>query len=445
VIFSGDNNNDDGGVWNASFANKSDNSRHVFKVLHGGGLPHGDLLNGAVIFGGYDTAGSFGGGVEAVSASLELDYVALQGNLSHSGGAVYLWKSDSSHITNTYFIGNHATNGSALGEYGTHDYLANCVVQGNVSDSGLFAVSGGVQRVVFVSMGGNDLGSGVIARSDSGQLAIDRSVFWSNSYQQSLVWVGGSPSWSNSDVQGGITGSSWNSNMGTDSGGNFTTDPSWNSASRADDGNGNLLSEDDGLVPKSVSILAGSIPLSRSSTYGRDLIDNVRNDECSPGAYEPKQDAQQLELGYYNSTTRIWTKAERIVTFIGPYDTNDTYGGLAHKLGTNANYNVRLSVSPNKHVGAKFYGYVYFGDSLGNTITGSVKMYFFRDTTIGGKWIYYNYICADGGECADGKKLLLINWKRYSNLDLAKSQTLYVDSKSKISLHVDVPRSQFAE
>jgi len=443
VIFSGDVNNDDGGVWNTSFTNKSDNSRHVLKVLRGGGLPHGDLFNGAVIFGGYDSsAGSFGGGVEAISASLELDYVALQGNLSYSGGAVYLWKSDSSHVTNTYFIGNHATNGSALGEYGTHDYLANCVVQGNVSDSGLFAVSGGVQRVVFVSMGGNNLGSGVIARSDSGQLAIDRSVFWSNSYQQSFGYLGNSIAWSNSDVQGGITGSGWNSNVGTDLGGNFTTDPSWNSASRADDGSGNLLTKNDGLDPQSNSAIIKKVAIPEKKMF--DLFDFSRGEgNCSPGAYEVVQnDKQMATLGYYNLNTKVWHDADEIKVFGGPYDTNDACGMLQYMMAASESYCIRIVANRNKHVGNVFYADVFFEDSSGNAVTDKLRMNFYQDAEANGMVTYLSYRFNGAGY--EGKKLFLSDSKTCNLIQFSGQSVLYVNPVARLLFHVSIPRSQFA-
>ena len=447
VIFSGDNSNDDGGVWNTSFANKSDNSRHVLKVLHGGGLPHGDLLNGAVIFGGYDSsAGSFGGGIEAVSASLELDYVALQGNLSHSGGAVYLWKSDSTHITNTYFIGNHAINGSALGEYGTHAYLANCVVQGNVSDSGLFAVSGGIQRVVFVSMGGNNLGSGVIARSDSGQLVIDRSVFWSNTYQQNLGYLGNSIAWSNSDVQGGITGSSWNRSMGTDSGGNLTTDPSWNSASRADDGNGNLLSEHDGLDLSSGSNLSSSVPNLSSDPFDKDIFQFVRLIKTAPGSYEAvNTDSNTSSLGYYNSKTGMWTPATRINVL------NPNRRRVGSTMATAADYYIRILLPANKYadeyVGSSFYADVCLKDENDQAVTSSIRMMFYQCGTVDGKRAYYNILNDGSGAYQKGKMLLLVNDKSYENNVYDHVQALYVPTiaSSRCGLFVSVPHHQFTD
>jgi parallel beta-helix repeat protein len=443
VVLSGDNQQNDRNTLAGLLGNKNDNSRHVVKFYRGSGLPYTSVVSGVVVSGGYSSASNgLGAGVEAVSASPVLDYVLLNNNISgQSGAAIYLYSSDSTKITNSYISQNQSPIGAAISSLNTSAFIANGVIQGNQSDSGIFSVTSGTLKLLYSSIGGNNLGAGYLTRTFNGQILFDRSISWLNNYTITQGYIGLPPIWSFSDIQNSTGPTGWKSNIGIDNGSNMNIDPAWNSAQRIDNGSGQLLTENDGLRPNQSSLIKGSISSIQSQIMSadEDLLKFSRMSMTNPGAYIVYSiDPGDLSMGTLDPRTGRWYQDNSVHIYDGPDELID------QKLSTSANYTIRLQVTPQKHVGSQFYGTVSMKDETGTTVSSTATLQFYRLSTENGKWIYYSLVNNAGGTYVSGQSLLLVADQSLDGRSFPRVRSLFVQSgKQAYSLHVDVPKSQF--
>ncbi len=158
------------------------------------------------IFSG-NTADSYGGGMYSYNGSQVLVNSTFTDNAAGSGGGVYV-DDTSSTIEGCLFSGNTAEDdGGGIYNYGDSETiaLANCTFTGNTAGNG-----GGMYN-------------------DYGTVTLVNSLLWGNTATDSgdeMLNDGSTTTVSYSDIQGsGGSGDAWDTDLGTDGGGNMDSDP----------------------------------------------------------------------------------------------------------------------------------------------------------------------------------------------------------------------------
>ncbi|MFN8473726.1 MAG: choice-of-anchor Q domain-containing protein [Anaerolineae bacterium] len=182
-----------------------------------------------VTFSGNNANGD-GGGMFNENGSPTLTNVTFSGNnaTNSDGGGMYSSGDNSPTLTNVTFSGNSAIyiGGGMYSSGDNSPTLTNVTFSGNSATyygGGMYSSGDNSPTLTNVTFSGNSgyyAGGGMY--NDSNRLTIRNSILWGDSGGESL----GGATISNSIVQGsGGSGAGWNSNFGTDGGGNLDADP----------------------------------------------------------------------------------------------------------------------------------------------------------------------------------------------------------------------------
>ncbi|MFN8473725.1 MAG: choice-of-anchor Q domain-containing protein [Anaerolineae bacterium] len=233
TVLSGDLNGDDG----PNFANNGENSYHV---VTGSGTDATAILDGFTITGGNatNTASHFicpancGGAMYSDAGSPTLTNVTFSGNSAYlRGGGMANERGSNPTLTNVVLEGNTNTSGEGGGgmsNSSSSPTLTNVVFSGNSAANGYgagminYSSNPTLTNVTFSGNAAKD-GAGAMYNLGSNP-KIRNSILWGDTAKE-IHGYGSTPVVSNSIVQGSGGSANWNSNFGTDGGGNLDADP----------------------------------------------------------------------------------------------------------------------------------------------------------------------------------------------------------------------------
>ncbi len=219
-------------ILSGDIGDEADNSDNSYHVVSSSGVTKTAVLDGFTITGGYAVgAVDSGGGMFNDLSSPALMNLIFSGNVAEFGAGIFNFQS-SPTLVNVVFSGNLALFGGG----GIFNYYA--------SNPGLI-------NVTFSGNTGGGLGGG-IANSDDSNPTLANTILWNN-----IVWYDNqliiNQLYNNdnstqlirySDIQGsGGSGAGWDTNLGTDSGGNIAVDPLF--VRNPDPGDGDWLTPGD--------------------------------------------------------------------------------------------------------------------------------------------------------------------------------------------------------
>ncbi len=188
-----------------------------------------------------NTANQFGGGMSTSSTLATLLNCQFLGNTADGGGAMYNFGGADPVLTNVLFSGNAASNhGGAIYNFSNEPTLTNCTFVGNTAGM---------------------MGGGMFTDGLNLSPTFQNSIVWGNTAGVSANNISNDeavPHFLNSIVQGsGGSGAGWDTNLGTDGGGNMDMDPMFMDADGLDNNAGNL-DDDLRLMTGSPAINSGS-------------------------------------------------------------------------------------------------------------------------------------------------------------------------------------------
>ncbi|MEM8859194.1 MAG: choice-of-anchor Q domain-containing protein, partial [Chloroflexota bacterium] len=276
----------------------------------GGGIyidQDGPTLSNLVISGNSATVG---GGIGNFNSDAAMTNLTVSGNSADTGGGIANVYSDPVMINLTVSGNSAESDGGGIYNYTSNAIMTNIAIFGNSADLG-----GGLQNfysnpiMTNLSISGNSAdtsGGGIYNDADS-EVQLTNSIVYNNRASGSLTTTSASiansissinnVSYSIIDNSGGS--SSWESNIGTDSGNNLDIDPLFVtsiSASAAPTSTGDIQ-----LQPSSPAIDAGNT-LSYTSAITTDLAGNERifSGVIDLGAYESQSACPGNSIVYVN-------------------------------------------------------------------------------------------------------------------------------------------------
>jgi len=262
----------DGFVIEAGFANGPNSPQ-----ARGGGISCEDsgpaVIENCVIQNNY--ADTFGGGLYCRYGGIRVSNSVFTGNSAFDGGGLAYYIS-SVDILSSVFVGNSATNdGGAVYDFLGYGRIYNSTLTDNTADDG-----GGI--AVY------------------GNPWIANSILWDNSGGEVYIDDGGGLAFRYCDVEGCGGSSGWDSDYGTNKGGNIDEDPCFANMSSPAGFDKLFLTPDDGLKLDEDSICAESADGNYAPST--DILDMQRQDIESidnTGAGEPNY----ADIGAYEYTT----------------------------------------------------------------------------------------------------------------------------------------------
>ncbi len=290
-------------------------------VRNGGGLecegsgPEGECsptlsnLNFSGNYAGYDGGGLYANGSQEGSSSPTLTDVTFSGNYAAVGGGISndgsgiegesFGGSSSPALTNVTFSGNHAVvNGGAMcnnGQYGgtSSPTLVNVTFVGNSAESAGGAIydagdtgtsSPSLTNVTFNGNTAMNWGGAIynVGYDGASTPTITNTILWGDESpggapEISNYWA--TPTISYSIVQGSMAGGAWDTNLGTDGGGNLDETPRL------------AMLADNGGPTKTVALLVGSWAIDNADAGSCPSTDQrgvarPQGPTCDIGAYE---------------------------------------------------------------------------------------------------------------------------------------------------------------
>jgi predicted outer membrane repeat protein len=178
-----------------------------------------------------NSAGTNGGGIYNYASSPMLTNVAFSGNSASGGGGMYNHAGSSPTLTNVTFSGNSASAGGGMvNDTSSSPTLTNATFSGNTAG----AVGGGIYNydssptLTNVTFSGNSADSGGGINNYGSNSTFVNCILWGDSAPNGpeIYNTSSSPTITYSDVQAcGGSGAGWQSDCGTDGGGNIDADP----------------------------------------------------------------------------------------------------------------------------------------------------------------------------------------------------------------------------
>lgn len=285
-------------------------------------------------------AESYGGGMYNYKSAPELTDVNFTGNTSAlNGGGMYNTNTSSPKLTKVIFIGNSADNSAGgMFNYDSSPTLKHVIFSGNISVTGN---GGGMQNlnsnptltnVSFTSNNAGVFGGGMhntqnsnpsltninfvnnISTINGGAMyngvdcnpTLTNVIVWDNEANgdRSSIFAsisndsGASAEISNSLIANSGGSSNWNSDMGTDGGGNLDTNPIFVDSS-APEGSDNIFgTDDDGLMLQDISpaINTGSNTPFESGGIAEDITSDLAG---NTRIYDGSADVDVVDMGAY--------------------------------------------------------------------------------------------------------------------------------------------------
>ncbi|MHC4676721.1 MAG: hypothetical protein ACYTBZ_29910, partial [Planctomycetota bacterium] len=248
----------------------SDNSYHVVEGADGA------ILDGFTVTGGNaDGSGTnrYGGGMYNYSCSVTVRNCVFTENAAVAGGGMYVQECTLT-LTDCVFPDNTAEwYGGGIDISDCSPTITNCVFTGNVCEDPWDGYGGAIDNfdkaspiitncTFFANIA--DYGGALSNSSSTAKPKLINCIFWNNSSNQSgdEVYNYGSadPNFRHCDVNGcGGSGGGWDSNFGTDGGGNIDSDPCFAAPNTPAGSDGAYGTVDDGLhiMPDSPCVDAG--------------------------------------------------------------------------------------------------------------------------------------------------------------------------------------------
>ncbi len=270
-------------------------------VVFGQSLSSSTVFDGFTVTGGEDL---YGGGMNITQSSLRMENLVVKNNVAEFGGGILLLQCNSylkniSIIENTatifaggihvesstgeeymenIIVSNNTSEDTAGGislSYGTRVHFVNLLVSGNtaLSIGGIFVTDSGI-RLTNATIAGNTSNGNVALYSSNGL-----SFIVENSIIDGAATAYGAPiAYTNSLVTGSGGSGAWNTNFGTDNGGNIDASPMFTDAAA-----GNYS-----LHANSPAVNSGNSALFTDPATATDLAGNPRlfGSSIDMGAYE---------------------------------------------------------------------------------------------------------------------------------------------------------------
>jgi predicted outer membrane repeat protein len=169
-----------------------------------------------------------GGGIYNNGSNPALVNVTFNGNSAALGGGMYNWLSDPV-LTSVTFGRNAATNnGGGAFNYLSYPVLTNTIFSGNTATNnggGIFN-NGSSPALTHVTFTGNSAAlAGGMYNGSGSNAEITNCILWGNGPDEIQNDAGSIPEIDHSDIQGSGGSGSWDSNLGTDNGGNIDENP----------------------------------------------------------------------------------------------------------------------------------------------------------------------------------------------------------------------------
>jgi predicted outer membrane repeat protein len=304
-----------GGIFNDGGDPTLDNIKFIdnYAFKSGGGMSSdgGNPIFNKVSF-NENWANGYGGGLYNVGGIAALTDVTFNGNnasggiAGNSGGGMYNNNSNS-NLINVTFIGNTTDGfGGGMTTESSIPTLTNVIFSGNTSNGsggGIYnySCSPNLTNVTFSANKAVYFGGGMYNDGGSSPILIN-SILWGNEVDNfpNQIQNGGSssiPTISYSDIQGSGGSGAWDSNLGTDGGGNIDVNPFFMDPDGID---GIFGTSDDNLrlSPLSLAIDAGD-PNNCPKTDLDSAVRPVDGDGngtpiCDMGAYEAQQQLENV-------------------------------------------------------------------------------------------------------------------------------------------------------
>lgn len=260
TILSGDLNGDDG----PDFTNNSDNTIRVF--YH----PLGTALNSTAILDGFtitasnaNSGGSYalGAGMHNYGSSPTISNCTFTGNYTSMAGAgMYNVNNSNPKVTNCVFSRNTSDYvGGGIYNANSSPIITNCIFQDNSAASyhggGMVNEDNSHPIVTNCTFSGNSCGyyGGAIANFTYSGLTLTNGILWANSAAVSgnEIYIDSLSTSliAYSNIAGCLNGTSWNTSIGTDVGGNMDENPNFDSYLQLQAGSPSIDAADGDAAP----------------------------------------------------------------------------------------------------------------------------------------------------------------------------------------------------
>jgi len=236
TILSGDLNGDDG----PNFANTGDNCYHIFFHNDGYTVNASAVLDGFTITAGIaDGPGfdAFGGGIHNYQSSPTVANCTFVANYSGNMGAgMYNSSNSNATVINCIFSGNASYyHGGGMSNAASSPTVINCIFRNNAAETyygGGMVNNSSSPTVINSTFSGNTSKyyGGGMANFTSSYPTITNCILWNNSAATSgdeIYNASSTPAISYSNIQGCLSGNSWDKTLGTDGGGNMDENPNF--------------------------------------------------------------------------------------------------------------------------------------------------------------------------------------------------------------------------
>ncbi len=175
----------------------------------------------------------YGGGFHCLDSDVVITNCTIADNMAGYFGGWFGYSTDLT-MTNTILSGNLGVYlGGGMFSIRGDFFLTNCTIAGNIamhgSGGGLYRKSYEDDTVITnCTIAGNSAGSGGGLYNDDSDPTITNTIFWGNSANigDEIYNDSGSPVYSYCDIKDcGGSGGGWDTDLGTDGGGNISSDP----------------------------------------------------------------------------------------------------------------------------------------------------------------------------------------------------------------------------
>lgn len=153
-----------------------------------------------------NVTGSFGGGINGVNGSIEIDHSVISGNQAYRHGGAY-FQTMEVMMDCCLVDGNQAESGGGIAYIMTHGHISNSVYSGNTStdEGGAIYLEEAIQEFINCTISGNSAVHGGAVSSWSSEPMFLNCILWGNAPDE-IHDVGSIISITYSDIAGGYTG-----------------------------------------------------------------------------------------------------------------------------------------------------------------------------------------------------------------------------------------------